>query len=163
MAGTEGGGGGGSSFGPPGTLLDSGVDANNAGNGKVVVTFPVTAPSGVSLTPITPVRVVSGQSIAPGATFTVALGGANGIPPSASAATFILTVASSQAGALTIYPADVSPAPFTVGSIYPANQLVAGEVTAKLGVGGTNAGKISILNRGSAAATIFLDATGFYS
>jgi hypothetical protein len=124
-------------------------------------TFPVFMRIGFNA--ISPVRLVSGQSIAAGATFTVVIGGTSNIPIQASAATFILTVASSQAGALTIYNADLIAAPFTVGSIYPASQLVAGEVTARLGVGAPNVGKISILNRGSASATIFLDATGFYS
>jgi hypothetical protein len=117
----------------------------------------------IGFNPITPLRIVNGQSIAANGTFTVALGGTAGIPIQASAVTLILTVGSSAAGALTIYPADVSPAPFTVGSIFAAGALTAGEVTAKVAGPGANAGKISILNRGSAPATIFLDLTGFYS
>jgi hypothetical protein len=129
-----------------------------AGDGSTVGTW-----LRIGLNPITPTRLFNAQTIAGGGTFTGALGGTPAIPIQASAVTFILTVASSQAGALTIYPADVSPAPFTVGSILPANQLVAGEVTGKVSGPGANAGKISILNRGSAPATIFLDLTGFYS
>jgi hypothetical protein len=113
----------------------------------------------IGFNPITPVRLATGQAIAASGTFNIALAGTPTIPIQATAVTFILTVASSQAGALTIYPAGVSPVPYTVGSIFPANQLVAGEVTAKLGVGGA----ISIVNRGSATATIYLDVTGFYS
>jgi hypothetical protein len=181
-----GGGGGGSSFGSAGAILEPGV---NNGAGRVVITFPVTGPSGGALTPLSPVRLCAtpastappqsiqngcaNGAIMPNETRLVTLAGTlpspvlpanqdSPIPLAASAASFVLSVVSSQAGALTIFPADVATAPLAATMIFPANQFTSDGTVVKLGEGGGNAGKIKILNRGTAPVEIFLDANGYY-
>lgn len=141
----------------------------------------------IGLNPISPLRLVgtgAGQggglnaygnhTIAGGATLTVKLAGTldppvsqpSPVPIQASAVVFTLlaiqATSTTDPIAITIYPADVATAPAAY-SLYARQTAASSEVTAKLGVGGANAGKVKIFNREPDPIDVYVDVTGFYS
>jgi hypothetical protein len=141
----------------------------------------------IGLNPISPVRLVgtgtgqggglnayAGHTIAGGGTLVVKLAGTldppvsqpSPVPIQASAVVFTLlaiqATSTTDPIAITIYPADVASAPAAY-SIYARTSAASTEVTAKLGVGGGNAGKVKIFNREPDPVDVYVDVTGFYS
>jgi len=141
----------------------------------------------IGLNPISPVRLVgtradqggglnayAGKTIAGNGTLTVTLAGTlappvsqpSPVPIQASAVVFTLLAVQASSTtdpiAITIFPADVASPPAAY-SLYALQTSASTEVTAKLGVGGTNAGKVKIFNREPDPVDVYVDVTGFYS
>jgi hypothetical protein len=140
----------------------------------------------IGFNPLSPVRLVGtgagqggglnaygGQTIAGNGTLTVTLAGTldapvsqpSPVPIQASAVTFVLLAIAANSTtpiAVTIFPADVASPPAAY-SLYARQTAASSEVTTKLGVGGSNAGKVKIFNREPDPVDVYLDVTGFYS
>ena len=82
----------------------------------------------------------------------------------ASAAVFILTAVAPNSTFILVFPADVATPPNSNTLAYPGNGVFTStEVTARLGVGTGNAGKVKVHNFGSHSVDVKIDVTGFYS
>lgn len=107
--------------------------------------------------PLTPARIVSAQSVAANATFTVGVLGKGGVPTTGVAAVqFSLSVRGTAGGSLTAWPAGVAK-PGTSNVNFSTNVGVTGAVLSKLGTGG----QVSIANNSAGAATIYVDVVGY--
>ncbi|MFC4592031.1 fibronectin type III domain-containing protein [Sphaerisporangium corydalis] len=149
----------------PGT--DGKIAVNNSGTSPVAVyvdidgyfVAPRSATAGSAAIPVAPSRIVSGTSVAAGATYTVAPLGQAGVPTGlVSAVAVNLTAKGTAAGALVIYPSGQANPP-TAGSVqYQASDFWANVVLAKLGADG----RFVVKNTGSAAITLSVDTFAYF-
>ena len=144
---------------------NGGITIDNSGTAAVPVYADVAGyftaasgtPAGQAAT-MTPYRVMSSVSIPAKGTRSVALSGVGGIPGYDLAAVALNRTAKSTAsGSILVYPPDAPSTPTNV-LVMPANIQYSALTISRPGADGT----VVILNNGTAAATVSVDATAYF-